>query len=388
MTSHALKTGAARAKPPAFPPEYKIKVDMSKVNLPLIQNWVKQEVVRLLDNEDDIVIGMICTMLENKTPDIKKLQTDIAGFLDKDTAAFCLSLWKLCLSAQEDPNGIPKELIEAKKEELKQERRKTKLASVSESLLICGIVSVKSVTSVVLEAETAEEVVVDEVIVDTTAIMVVGHRRDSRDHLQEGLMDIQDGLTATSQHSEVATVVEILTTTVPDAGNAQAQAGDHQHAIDRRPEDAAVATPAQTSRALHHRERPELRAARTRRIPQTSTPVSQKVVDRAHHHLGDAEVHLAAATACARHLHAADALALALDQPTAGTAAQEIAARRIDLREIKADARQTSYSRGIIGHPTVIVSKSRVVPARHTAHLVASEGLHSRMPIVIASTEE
>lgn len=67
MTSHALKTGAARAKPPAFPPEYKIKVDMSKVNLPLIQNWVKQEVVRLLDNEDDIVIGMICTMLENKT---------------------------------------------------------------------------------------------------------------------------------------------------------------------------------------------------------------------------------------------------------------------------------------------------------------------------------
>jgi hypothetical protein len=67
MTSHALKTGAARAKPPAFPPEFKQKVDMTKVNLPLIQNWVKQEVVRLLDNEDDIVIGMICTMLENKT---------------------------------------------------------------------------------------------------------------------------------------------------------------------------------------------------------------------------------------------------------------------------------------------------------------------------------
>ncbi|SMQ50948.1 unnamed protein product [Zymoseptoria tritici ST99CH_3D7] len=339
-----------------------------QVNLPLIQNWVKQEVVRLLDNEDDIVIGMICTMLENKTPDIKKLQTDIAGFLDKDTAAFCLSLWKLCLSAQEDPNGIPKELIEAKKEELKQER----LAEDKAREL--------------LEAEAAEEVVVDEVIVDTTAIMVVGHRRDSRGHLQEGLMDRRDGLTATSQHSEVATVVEILTTTVPDAGNAQAQVGGHQHAIDRRPEDAAVVTPAQTSRALHHRERPELRAAKTRRIPQTSTPVSQNVVDRAHHHLGDAKVHLAAATACARHLHAVDALAL--DQSTAGTAAQEIAARRIDLREIKADARQTSYSRGIIGHPTVIVSKSLVVPARHTAHLAASEGLHSRMPIVIASTDE
>lgn len=55
-------------------------------------------------------------------PIIKQLQTDVTGFLDKDAAPFCLSLWKLCLSAQEDPNGIPKELLQAKKEELMQER--------------------------------------------------------------------------------------------------------------------------------------------------------------------------------------------------------------------------------------------------------------------------
>lgn len=55
-------------------------------------------------------------------PNIKQLQTDVTGFLDKDAAPFCLSLWKLCLSAQEDANGIPKELLEAKKEELMQER--------------------------------------------------------------------------------------------------------------------------------------------------------------------------------------------------------------------------------------------------------------------------
>lgn len=55
-------------------------------------------------------------------PNIKQLQTDLTGFLDKDAAPFCLELWKLCLSAQEDANGIPKELLEAKKLELIEER--------------------------------------------------------------------------------------------------------------------------------------------------------------------------------------------------------------------------------------------------------------------------
>lgn len=115
---------------------------MSKVKLPLIKVWVQNEVARILGSDDDVVIEMIMGMLEsNKSvsasrsrnatrdifltasqPNIKQLQTDVTGFLDKDAAPFCLSLWKLCLSAQEDPNGIPKELLEAKKEELMQER--------------------------------------------------------------------------------------------------------------------------------------------------------------------------------------------------------------------------------------------------------------------------
>jgi serine/arginine repetitive matrix protein 1 len=138
-----LKTGAdARAMRTVFPPEFKQKVDMQKVKLPLIKVWVQNEVARILGNDDDVVIEMIMGMLEgNKSvstvhsshakqqigltlrqPNIKQLQTDVTGFLDKDAAPFCLSLWKLCLSAQEDPNGIPKELLQAKKEELMQER--------------------------------------------------------------------------------------------------------------------------------------------------------------------------------------------------------------------------------------------------------------------------
>jgi len=55
-------------------------------------------------------------------PDIKKMQIQLTGFLDKDAAGFCKELWKLCLSAQSNPQGVPKELLEAKKLELIQEK--------------------------------------------------------------------------------------------------------------------------------------------------------------------------------------------------------------------------------------------------------------------------
>lgn len=50
------------------------------------------------------------------------MQIQLTGFLDKDTAGFCKELWNLCLSAQSNPQGVPKELLEAKKLELIQEK--------------------------------------------------------------------------------------------------------------------------------------------------------------------------------------------------------------------------------------------------------------------------
>ena len=57
-----------------------------------------------------------------RQPNIKELQISLTGFLDKDAAPFCQTLWKLCLSAQSNEHGIPKELLEAKKAELAKER--------------------------------------------------------------------------------------------------------------------------------------------------------------------------------------------------------------------------------------------------------------------------
>lgn len=55
-------------------------------------------------------------------PDVKALQIQLTGFLEKDTAPFCKELWNLFLSAQSSPQGVPKELLEAKKLELIQEK--------------------------------------------------------------------------------------------------------------------------------------------------------------------------------------------------------------------------------------------------------------------------
>lgn len=50
------------------------------------------------------------------------MQIQLTGFLEKETAPFCKELWKLCLSAQTSPQGVPQELLEAKKLELIQEK--------------------------------------------------------------------------------------------------------------------------------------------------------------------------------------------------------------------------------------------------------------------------
>ena len=53
---------------------------------------------------------------------MKDMQIQLTGFLEKGAAVFCKELWTLCLSAQANPQGVPKELLEAKKLELIQEK--------------------------------------------------------------------------------------------------------------------------------------------------------------------------------------------------------------------------------------------------------------------------
>ncbi|KAJ9164929.1 hypothetical protein NKR19_g933 [Coniochaeta hoffmannii] len=119
----ATGVDAKLLKTTKFPPEFNQKVDMTKVNLQVMKKWIAGKVTEILGTEDDVVIELIFNLIDGpRYPDIKGLQIQLTGFLDKDTPSFCKELWKLFLSAQTSPQGVPKELLEAKKLELIQEK--------------------------------------------------------------------------------------------------------------------------------------------------------------------------------------------------------------------------------------------------------------------------
>ncbi|EHA53753.1 hypothetical protein MGG_04513 [Pyricularia oryzae 70-15] len=89
----------------------------------LFITWIASRISEILGSEDDVVIELCYNLIESsRFPDIKGLQIQLTGFLDKETPGFCKELWNLCLSAQASPQGVPKELLEAKKRELMQEK--------------------------------------------------------------------------------------------------------------------------------------------------------------------------------------------------------------------------------------------------------------------------
>jgi len=47
-----------------FPPEFNVKVDMTKVNIPVIKKWVSDEIVKILQNEDDVVTDLVFNLIE------------------------------------------------------------------------------------------------------------------------------------------------------------------------------------------------------------------------------------------------------------------------------------------------------------------------------------
>ncbi|KAI4186894.1 MAG: hypothetical protein L6R41_003172 [Letrouitia leprolyta] len=119
----ATNVDAKLLKQTKFPPEFNQKVDMKKVNVEVMKKWIAGKISEILGSEDDVVIELCFNLLEgSRFPDIKVLQIQLTGFLDKDTPKFCKELWSLCLSAQSNQQGVPKELLEAKKLELIQEK--------------------------------------------------------------------------------------------------------------------------------------------------------------------------------------------------------------------------------------------------------------------------
>ncbi|KAI0282769.1 PWI domain-containing protein, partial [Russula aff. rugulosa BPL654] len=102
---------------------YLFQVDMRKVNLQVIRPWVAKKVVELVGFEDEVLIEYAMGLLEDEskpTPDPKRMQINLTGFLTDSTPAFMVALWNLLIEAQASPAGIPHSFVEEKKEEMRR----------------------------------------------------------------------------------------------------------------------------------------------------------------------------------------------------------------------------------------------------------------------------
>lgn len=104
-----------------YPRIFKSAVDMLKVNFDVIRRWIETIMNEQLP-EDDIIIDYLCELLKaDDHPNIRAIHTQMRDFLgDEEATKFCEKLWGHLLSAQEDKDGIPRELIEERIQQQKQ----------------------------------------------------------------------------------------------------------------------------------------------------------------------------------------------------------------------------------------------------------------------------
>ncbi len=109
-----------------FPESFSTAVDLSKINKPVLAQWVEKNITEILGFEDEIVQSTAVNMFLPSSSDEavievdpRKAQIDMAGFLGDDEAAkFAKELWDMMVDAQKSPLGIPTKLLEEKKKEL------------------------------------------------------------------------------------------------------------------------------------------------------------------------------------------------------------------------------------------------------------------------------
>ncbi|OEH79001.1 pwi domain-containing protein [Cyclospora cayetanensis] len=128
-----------------WPAIFEQEVDMTKVNVEVMKAWINHKITELLGFEDDIVISYCLSQLvpeEALAADVderknylcpKKLAISLTGFVGKQATNFVRELWKLLLSAQDTPTGIPPEFLENRR--LEMERKREEAARINEELV-------------------------------------------------------------------------------------------------------------------------------------------------------------------------------------------------------------------------------------------------------------
>jgi len=98
-------------------------VDPKKVAMDAIRPWVANRITEILGFEDEVLIGYAFGLLDDKESlNPRELQLNMDVFLEAEAPHFVSDLWRLLLSAQASPGGIPAEFLEQKKAELRQKK--------------------------------------------------------------------------------------------------------------------------------------------------------------------------------------------------------------------------------------------------------------------------
>ena len=117
---------------------------MAKVKLDVLKPWITKRIAEILGLEDDVVVEFVFNQLEDdRHPDPRKMQinltgkekrtlissrsfspsTSSSGFLNgKNARLFMGELWTMLDAAQNNESGIPQELLDQKKEEMRNRK--------------------------------------------------------------------------------------------------------------------------------------------------------------------------------------------------------------------------------------------------------------------------
>ncbi|GEQ67373.1 hypothetical protein JCM33374_g1037 [Metschnikowia sp. JCM 33374] len=112
---------------------FETPVNISKVSLPIIKQWLTDRLGEQLP-DDDVAVEFIYELLiggENDEPDIGAIREQMDDFLGKEKSrVFCLDLWQLLISAQSSPEGIPQKLVDERKKKIEEDEKARKEADV------------------------------------------------------------------------------------------------------------------------------------------------------------------------------------------------------------------------------------------------------------------
>lgn len=113
-----------------FPSIFQERVAMKKVALDVIKPWIESRINEYLGFDDDVLSEYVVSLLDDqngtKPIDPRVVQLNLSGFMEDHAPAFTERLWRLLLSAQNEVGGIPTEILEAKKAELRAQQLEQK----------------------------------------------------------------------------------------------------------------------------------------------------------------------------------------------------------------------------------------------------------------------